>query len=740
MQKDRKNDKEAGFGAFEGVFTPTILTILGVIMYLRLGWVVGNAGIGGAILIIFLAKIVTITTGLSIATMATNIKVGAGGSYALISRSLGLEIGSSVGIPLYLSQALAGAMYIIGFTEAWVAVFPSHDSLVVSFVVLSGLFVISMISAKIAMKIQYVIMAVITISLFSFFMGNGDLAPADAAIWGGFEKAPFWVVFAIFFPAVTGIEAGAAMSGDLKNPGKSLKNGILAAIGISLVIYIIMAIWLGMAASEQQLLNDYTVMMSLARWRILLVAGVFGATLSSALGSIVGGPRTLMALAQDRVIPFSRILARRSDSGEPRNAIVFTATVISICLVAGDLNSIAPLLTMFFLITYGTINLAVLIEQGTGIPSFRPSFKLPLAVPLVGSLWCFIVMIFINPYFAVAAIAALFIVYVIQVKRGLTTPWGDVRRALFVSIAEWAAKTAASLPGNAKSWKPNLVLPVEEPGKWHNILQFVRDISLPGGSLRIFSIRVVHRSEKSSPGLFMGALARIKRRYSVESEQPVYDEKLEAEMEELADSLKKDGVFTATMALESDSFLEGASLAIQVMKRMFFPPNILFMTMSADREKDQKLERLMAIGMKENLGIIILSHHPKASFGIRKSVNVWMRHGSKNINLALLTSMQLSRNWYAKIRIMSAAESEDERTKANKSFRKIAQIARMPADTEIIVLEGGFEKALKEAPPADLNIFGLPDEIDCEAMHNAAEAINASCLFVMDSGEERVWT
>ena len=123
-------------GTFAGVFTPTILTILGVIMYLRLGWVVGNAGFGGALLIIILAKMITITTGLSIAAIATNTRVGAGGSYALISRSLGLEAGSAVGIPLYLSQTLGGAMYISGFTEAWIALFPAHDPIIIGISVL----------------------------------------------------------------------------------------------------------------------------------------------------------------------------------------------------------------------------------------------------------------------------------------------------------------------------------------------------------------------------------------------------------------------------------------------------------------------------------------------------------------------------------------------------------------------------------------------------------------------------
>ena len=208
------------FGTFEGVFTPTILTILGAIMYLRLGWVVGNAGFGGALVIILLAKLVTVTTGLAMASMASNIKIGAGGSYAIISRSMGLEVGGAVGIPLYFSQSLGAAMYIVGFTEAWVAIYPEYNALIVGFAVLTGLLIISLISAKVAMKLQYIIMALITASLVSLFLGNGD-GSGQIIIWGSFEKASFWVVFAIFFPAVTGIEAGAAMSGDLRDPKKA---------------------------------------------------------------------------------------------------------------------------------------------------------------------------------------------------------------------------------------------------------------------------------------------------------------------------------------------------------------------------------------------------------------------------------------------------------------------------------------------------------------------------------------
>jgi len=127
-------------------------------------------------------------------------------------------------------------------------------------------------------------------------------------------------------------------------------------------------------------------MMDISRWRLIIIAAIFGATLSSALGSIVGGPRTLMALGQDKVLPFYRVFARKSKKGEPQYSILFTAIIIEVSLLLGDLNTIAPLLTMFFLITYGALNIAVAVEKGIGIPSFRPTFKIPIIVPIIGGL------------------------------------------------------------------------------------------------------------------------------------------------------------------------------------------------------------------------------------------------------------------------------------------------------------------------------------------------------------------
>ncbi len=721
-------------GTFEGVFTPTILTIIGVIMYLRLGWVVGTVGLGAAIVIILLSHVATVTTGLALSSMTTNVRIGAGGFYSLISRSLGLEAGAAIGLPLYFSQAFSVALYIIGFTEAWRNIFPAHDVSLVASVTLLLLTILSFIGVKAAMKVQYFIMAAIVLSLLSAFLGKGQ-GGEHIVFWQQSTGVSFWKVFAIFFPAVTGIAAGAAMSGDLKDPKRSLPVGILSAVGIGLVVYLVIAVWYALMARPDQLTSNYTIMMDVAFWRWAVIAGIMGATLSSALGSLVGAPRILMALAQDRLVPFPRTLAAKSAEGEPRTALLVTVLLVEASLLLGNLDSIAALLTMFFLITYGTINTAVFIEKATGIPSFRPSFDIPLIIPLVGSLWCGIIMFLINPVFAAAAIVVIFIIYGIQVKRDLRAPWGDIRSALFDSIAEWAVKTSARMPRHAKSWKPDIMIPVEDPAYWSSLMAFVRDIVFPKGTLRVFSVKIVEQGFESDIDRLVNVF--VKRLDTPQDENSNHSAaELEEQLNQLVMPIRDEGIFTAATVIESRNFLEGINVITQVMRRMFFPPNLIFFTISEKQVKAKRLEKLIAIANREQLGIIALRIHVQEAFGKKQKVNLWLRIGSPNQDLAVLTALQLERNWGCTVRLLTVVGTLEEKAKTIPRFNKIAELIRMPRDTQVVILTGDFITAVSRAPAADLNIFGFPHDINWGAIDQVVELLNTSCLFVKDSGEE----
>ncbi len=296
-----------GLGTFGGVFTPSILTILGVIMYLRFGWVVGNAGLRNTMIIVTIATGITLLTGLSIAQISTDQEIRTGGAYYMVSRSLGSEIGGAIGIPLYLASALSVSLYTLGFAESVHAVAPSVPIRPLALATTVVVTVLALVSARTAIRAQYIIMAVIVLSLVSFFLGTGVVtAPTIPGRFGGaasFDPEPFWVVFAVFFPAVTGIMAGVNMSGDLAEPRKSIPRGTLAAIGVSYVLYMIIPVVLDRRADSASLVDDPLIMRQLSFWGPAILLGVWGATLSSALGSILGAPRILQALARDGVLP-----------------------------------------------------------------------------------------------------------------------------------------------------------------------------------------------------------------------------------------------------------------------------------------------------------------------------------------------------------------------------------------------------------------------------------------------------
>jgi solute carrier family 12 sodium/potassium/chloride transporter 2 len=282
------------FGTFEGVFLPTMLTILGAVMYLRTGWVVGNAGLMGGLLIILLANVITFCTGLSISTVATNIRVGAGGSFSIISQSLGLEVGGSVNLPFYLAQSISVAFYIFAFTEGWLSIFPDHQPAIILFASYGLCYLVAFVSVGLAARIRYPILFIIAFSLFSIFLGVTGSFRTEALqtpqLWGTFQSGNFWQVFAVFFPAVTGVLAGVNLSGTLANPRRSIPSGTITAIVVSFVVYMSLAYWASLVATPEELINNYTIMIDKAAFGWAVQAGILAATFSAALNSLVGAP------------------------------------------------------------------------------------------------------------------------------------------------------------------------------------------------------------------------------------------------------------------------------------------------------------------------------------------------------------------------------------------------------------------------------------------------------------------
>jgi amino acid transporter len=411
------------------VFFTAISTILGAILFLRFGFAVGTVGFWGVILIILLGHLVTIPTALAISEIATNKRVEGGGEYFIISRSFGLNIGATIGIALYLSQAISVAFYVIAFTEAFEFLFdflreskniflPRQAISIPVMILLSALILKK--GANLGVKALYIVVVVLAVSLILFFIGTTEHAGHS-----GFDLAnarfrnmdSFFLVFAIVFPAFTGMTAGVGLSGELKKPGKSIPTGTLSATFLGMIIYFFISYKLALSATPDELVNNQFIMSKIARFgHIVIPLGLAASTVSSALGSVMVAPRTLQALANDRsfpLIPVNRWLGSlRSKDNEPANASLITCIIALAFVAIGDVNAVAQIISMFFMVTYGSLCLISFLNHFGSSPSYRPSFKSNWILSLLGFIISVWVMFKINMTYTLLAFSLMALLYI----------------------------------------------------------------------------------------------------------------------------------------------------------------------------------------------------------------------------------------------------------------------------------------------------------------------------------------
>ena len=426
---ESNGQKKLGFGTAPVFFT-AISTILGAILFLRFGMATGTIGFLGVVLIIFIGHLVTIPTALALSEIATNQKVEGGGEYYIISRSFGLNIGATIGFSLYLSQAISVAFYIIAFTEAFEPLFNfikesagfELPRQVISLPAMAGLtWLILKKGANMGVKTLYIVVGILFISLLLFFLGKteyfleNDSNPFHEAFK---NKKDFFMWFAICFPAFTGMTAGVGLSGDLRDPGKSIPLGTTAATVLGMIIYLLIAWKLTISASPEDLTQHQLIMSKIAvGGSIIVPLGLAASTISSAIGSVMVAPRTLQALGVDKSLPikpFNQFISKgKPETNEPYNASLITCIIAFVFVAMGDVNFVAQLISMFFMITYGSLCLISFLYHFGADPSYRPAFKSKWYISLIGFLMCFWLMFKISTTYAIAAIIVMILIYII---------------------------------------------------------------------------------------------------------------------------------------------------------------------------------------------------------------------------------------------------------------------------------------------------------------------------------------
>ena len=685
------------FGWFSGVFTPSILTILGVIMYLRLGWATGQVGLAGILAIVVLAHLITIATGLSVSSIATNRSVGPGGAYNIISRSLGASSGAAIGIPLFLAQALSVTFYIVGFTESLRRLFPELSSSgfnvlgiyvnleqCVGLLLLSLLAVISAKSAELAIKAQYGILVIIGVSLVSLFMGGSENPPETIAWTGGGDEG-FSAVFAVFFPAVTGIMAGVGMSGDLRNPRRDLPIGSLSAIAVGFVVYLVLPIWLASQASPEELINDELIAWKLARFENLIYLGVWGATISSALGSVLTAPRTLQALANDGLAP--GFLGRGSGpSNEPRIGLVVTFLLAGAGILMGDLNAIAPILTMFFLATYGLTNLACGLERWAASPGFRPAFSVPFWISLAGAGACFYVMSIIDLPAMVTALLFCGMIFVLTEQRDLGTTYGDARHGIWAALVRSALLRLRRAEFHPANWRPNLLILGGNPAKRPWLLHFGNAIVQERGLVSYFA-------------LLRGSVEeRWEHRANLLNElECTYGEKLP-------------NVFFRVDIVRD--VYSGIISVAQSYGLGSFEANSIMLGWPTSPEGRSDYARMLRDLVRLDRSLFLVRYNSDRGLGDRKEIHIWWGGLKGNGGLMLLVSslLRAHEKWrQARVTLITVVENEEMQSAASARKERIIEAARIDATPRVILREGrSIQQVMKEvSSSADLAILGI---------------------------------
>lgn len=678
------------FGTFAGVFTPSILTILGVIMYMRLGWVVGNSGLLGAIAIIIIAHIIAVTTGLSVSSVATDKKIGAGGIYYVLSRSMGIPIGGSIGIAIFVGTAFSISLYLIGFSESFNSYFDlgmsANDFRLTATLALISLTLLALISTSVALKAQFFILAAIFISLISIFFGTKEFAPHSINLLSSEGSVPLEMVFAIFFPAVTGFTAGIAMSGDLKDPKRSIPVGTLMAIGVGLFVYITLAIFLAFAVDPALLKSDYNILMKIALFAPAVVAGIWGATLSSAIGGILGGPRILQAMSIDLVTP--KIFGKgKGKNNEPVNALLLVFVIAEIGILIGELDVIARLVSMFYLTAYGFINICYFLESWAN-PDFQPSFKIKRWIGLVGFVACFGVMFKLDTTAMLGALAVIGALYFGLQRKEVKLQSNDVWRSVWENIVNKGLKKIDAKVEENSNWNPNIILFSGQSDHQRYLLELGKTVSGRTGMVTNFKLIVDKDDDKP-----------LKR-----TEQVVMDV-----------NFKELGIFARQ--LKVSNIYEGITNIASTFGFSGVEPNTIMMGWPKGLENSKEYSKMTQTLLHLDYNLLYLDFDLKTKFGNYRTVDLWWREtDSKNAEMMLNIARFIiaSPRWdNPHIRVLFVNNNNVDSSVIENKIYELVEDLRVNVVIKIInnaVEQKAFYDIIEEeSSTTDLTLVGIPN-------------------------------
>ena len=703
------SEKKANFGTLP-VFMTAVSTILGAILFLRFGYAVAHVGFLGVMGLIIIGHLVTFPTAMAVAEIATNQRVRGGGAYYIISRSFGLNIGAAIGIALYLSQAISIAFYIIAFAEAfdplitWLDnrfgfVIPDNRFISIpTMLLLSVLFLTR--GANIGMKFLYLVVMLLFSALVLFFAGRNNNGP-EAIDFTARVGNPddFFYVFTIIFPAFTGLAAGLGLSGDLREPEKSIPRGTLLATIAGFFVYIAVAYKLTISATPEDMASDQLIMTKIAVWGPIIPIGLAAASLSSGLGSIMVAPRTLQAIGLDNIFPSGRInrwfAKGKKVSNEPVNASLLTLIIAFFFILVGELDFVAKIISMFFMVTYGAICLIALLEHFAADPSYRPTFKSRWYLSLVGAVMSFWLMFKMNTPYAILSIALMGLFYYMisrtgSERKGLVKLFRGVVFQMSRQLQVFAQR--ADKEDLDSSWRPFVICISSESFKRRSAFDLLRWISYRYG----FGTYIHY---------IKGYLTRKTNSESKQAVEKLLNLSAGSKSRVYLDTIISPSYTTAIAQVMQLSGISGKGNNMILFEFSRTEPEAL-------EEPLKNYELISSTGF--DLCVLNTSYK---GYGYRKEIHVWITpQDFVNANLMILLAYIILGHpeWQkGEIKIYAIVKEEDLESRKEELIGLIRS-GRLPISASNIQLisdkEGQDEIVCKYSTDADLTIIGFTRE------------------------------
>ncbi len=687
--------------------------MLGLILYLRMGYVVGNLGMGFSVAAILLGGLLSWVTSRSASAILTNNDVGEGGVYYLVSRSLGLETGGAIGLAFYVSRTLSLTFYCYGLSEAllWVwphlipGILPRLAPQVVAVVLIVTVTILSAISRRIMHFLQAPAFLLIILSLLALAIGvlTGPLHPPVWRSGQAIEYEGFWLVFAVFFPGVTGWLAGITTAGHLRSPWQAMPRGVLQAIVAGTLIYMLASILLGVSdrlspveMSTAETGVNVWVALAFGGGAIILPAA-WAAIFTSAVGSMLGGPKVLQTMAKDGLAP--AFLGQVTAKGHPRAATWLTGGIAVLAVVLGDLNLLARFVTILFLTLYVVVNLVAATEKLVSEPSYRPKVDLPWQLSMGGAIAALIIMYFISPVAMVAAVGLELTAYIYFKKKALAQQWGDVTAGFWMKIARFALLQINARTISTRNWRPLILVFVKDI---HDRIELVKLAAAFGQNRGVLSVAKLISTQDEEA-----------REHRPELKRQMLRELEKYGLEAFCEVDVVNSIHTGIRNISKGHGIAGLKT------------NTVMFGWSGNAESNAKQLRIirdLAIAGK-NIILARFNDHEAWKDPHHRIIDIWWSGHENNGDLMLILAfmLRLNREWEgSRIRVQAVVESEVDRMTWTSSIERSLAKSRIPASVSLhMKRDEGFRAILqRESMGADIVFLGLKHtEEGEEAIH-----------------------